>query len=917
MRTMKGEMEMYAMKRGGLLLAAFVALTLCSGSMICAETYYVSPYGLDGADGLTEHTAWASINYGDQMDLLEPGDTVIVLEGEYEALDRNGFVIENCGGSAEGGPITYKADGVVLVQGHPWDYAYDHGIQILGDASYTVIDGFEFNRARSCINIGGVSNVTIRNCTIRAGWWWGVQAWVTNDVTIINNLFMPQSESNNYGYARSAWSSNTLVAHNTFIGGDGRPYAFVSDRQTEGTHTPAVFKNNITTGFKTAAISLVLDPDWPGLPPVHENNIYFNNYRDFAWTGAAYGSGEFAANPMLDAEYKLTPGSPAIDSGVDLEIGIPYSGAAPDLGAFESEYTIVRGYLEGVVTSLLTGEPLPGIRIWNADGSMATFSKADGTYWLPLPVGADQTIHAGAPGRGIASTAVVDIAASATTYHNFITPPAGRYTFYVKPDGNDAADGLTPATAWQSINNGDLLEKVIPGDTVLVMEGTYEAPSADGIIINKCAGNSVDPITYKADGAVTVIGMVGNHSRGLAFSGNAKYIVVDGFKFERVRRGMELSQAHYMTIKNCTFHVGWWDGLATWRANYCTFHNNLFLPSNESNNWGAINNMDSGFNRIYNNTFIGGTGYPFAIANQRWAYSTEVKNNTITGYPTGIVLSLPGETYYGQVPTHEYNLYYNNTANWGWDGAALGVGELEADPLLDANYRLTAGSPAIDQGIAVGLPFQGTAPDIGAFEFAPSTPVASVGDLLAMSDGTLVALQQAVATVSSGTFSNNMIFVQDESRAAGVAIVLPAGAPAITEGNVVAITGTLKTVEGVRLIEATGVSVVGALQSPLAPLGTSGRSVAGIGLSNEGILLRIWGKVTFAGADYLVIDDGSGRLSSGGHAGVVVSKMSLTNPITVTVAQDQYVLVTGVCTKQDVGSGIDTVVLVRGDADIQ
>lgn len=35
------------------------------------------------------------------------------------------------------------------------------------------------------------------------------------------------------------------------------------------------------------------------------------------------------------------------------------------------------------------------------------------------------------------------------------------------------------------------------------------------------------------------------------------------------------------------------------------------------------------------------------------------------------------------------------------------------DPMLDANYRLVAGSPLIDAGVDVGLPFGGASPDIG------------------------------------------------------------------------------------------------------------------------------------------------------------------------------------------------------------
>ena len=40
-----------------------------------------------------------------------------------------------------------------------------------------------------------------------------------------------------------------------------------------------------------------------------------------------------------------------------------------------------------------------------------------------------------------------------------------------------------------------------------------------------------------------------------------------------------------------------------------------------------------------------------------------------------------------------------------------------ADPLTTPNYELLSNSPAIDAGIDVGFPFNGTAPDIGAFEY--------------------------------------------------------------------------------------------------------------------------------------------------------------------------------------------------------
>ena len=63
------------------------------------------------------------------------------------------------------------------------------------------------------------------------------------------------------------------------------------------------------------------------------------------------------------------------------------------------------------------------------------------------------------------------------------SPPAGAVeltnessplTFYVRPDGNDAADGQTVATAWRTL--GQALKRATAGTTTYVMGGTYAEP---------------------------------------------------------------------------------------------------------------------------------------------------------------------------------------------------------------------------------------------------------------------------------------------------------------------------------------------------------------------------------------------------------------------------------------------------------
>jgi hypothetical protein len=88
----------------------------------------------------------------------------------------------------------------------------------------------------------------------------------------------------------------------------------------------------------------------------------------------------------------------------------------------------------------------------------------------------------------------------------------------------------------------------------------------------------------------------------------------------------------------------------------------------------------------------------------------------------------------------DYNCYYKSSKEKPvilWRGGAAGgggdyfMGDLKAyqeksgkelhtifaDPMLSPVSKLMSDSPAIDAGIDVGYPFNGSAPDMGAFEF--------------------------------------------------------------------------------------------------------------------------------------------------------------------------------------------------------
>jgi hypothetical protein len=56
---------------------------------------------------------------------------------------------------------------------------------------------------------------------------------------------------------------------------------------------------------------------------------------------------------------------------------------------------------------------------------------------------------------------------------------------------------------------------------------------------------------------------------------------------------------------------------------------------------------------------------------------------------------------------------FRSVSTSGWDGPRQADGSLPVLP----NLRLAANSSLIDKGTNVGLPYNGKAPDLGAFEF--------------------------------------------------------------------------------------------------------------------------------------------------------------------------------------------------------
>ncbi|HLK13123.1 MAG TPA: right-handed parallel beta-helix repeat-containing protein [Candidatus Binatia bacterium] len=144
---------------------------------------------------------------------------------------------------------------------------------------------------------------------------------------------------------------------------------------------------------------------------------------------------------------------------------------------------------------------------------------------------------------------------------------AGAADYWVSNAGNDAADGLSPATAWATLGHAAGL--VNPGDTVHVADGSYQ-----GFDLRR-AGAAGAPITFvAASPGVQITADNPDTPDGINVEGSG-YVVIDGFTVNgRTRAGIRVAVSPFVTVRNChTGYNGTW-GIFTGFADHFTVEGN-------------------------------------------------------------------------------------------------------------------------------------------------------------------------------------------------------------------------------------------------------------------------------------------------------------------------------------------------------
>jgi hypothetical protein len=119
-------------------------------------------------------------------------------------------------------------------------------------------------------------------------------------------------------------------------------------------------------------------------------------------------------------------------------------------------------------------------------------------------------------------------------------------TYYVDPSGSDDTGDGSLGNPWRTIRHA--AAQVAVGDMVLINPGTYQ-----GGVVVETAGTSSEAITFRANGAGTVIEGSGG-KRDAIFIDGADYIVLDGLTIQHAdRAGLRISWSDHVVVRNCTF----------------------------------------------------------------------------------------------------------------------------------------------------------------------------------------------------------------------------------------------------------------------------------------------------------------------------------------------------------------------------
>ena len=184
-------------------------------------------------------------------------------------------------------------------------------------------------------------------------------------------------------------------------------------------------------------------------------------------------------------------------------------------------------------------------------------------------------------------------------------PTVWATNYYVKTDGNDSNNGLSPATAFRTLQQA--ANQTAAGDTVLVADGIYTA----GFDHRNKSGTAAQPIVYQALGlGATITGSGPIRDDGINVE-NANYVVVDGFRVVGMTgngNGVRLVNADFCTVRNTVCDQNAERGIFTGFTDDLLLEHNICTNSVDEHGIYVSNSSDRAvirYNVCYGNNNIG------------------------------------------------------------------------------------------------------------------------------------------------------------------------------------------------------------------------------------------------------------------------------------------------------------------------